>query len=199
MPDVSVTIGGVIGGVTISGTVSRSGETPVALDTTLAAAKTGTLSTRTTDSNGVVTAQASHGIVTSDTVDVYWDGGVRYGMTATVATNDITVDGGAGDVLPAAATAVVICKVTVVDMDFDPADSELLLVGSSKRASIRFMATAVVALAIDNAAGEVYPWASGQDVANPLGASAITSLNISNGDATSTNRVRLGTLQDSVV
>lgn len=66
----------------------------------LVAAQTGTLTTRTDDDTGVATLSTGHGITTGMVVDVYWSGGVRYGMDATVSVNAVTVDGGAGDVLP---------------------------------------------------------------------------------------------------
>lgn len=66
----------------------------------------GSLTTRSTDSNGVVTLATGHSITTGMVVDVYWAGGVRYGMDATVAGDAVTVDGGDGDVLPAALTAI---------------------------------------------------------------------------------------------
>ena len=87
----------------------------------------GTLGTRTDDDTGVVTLSTGHGIATSDVVDVYWSGGVRYGMTATVSTNDVTVDGGSGDVLPAQDTATM----TVVEqidweINFDGDDAQII-------------------------------------------------------------------------
>ena len=86
----------------------------------------GTLSSRTDDDTGDVTLSSGHGIVTSDKVDVYWAAGVRYGMTATVAGAVVTVDGGAGDVLPAASTTgMAVVKQTELnplDLDGDNAD-----------------------------------------------------------------------------
>lgn len=111
-------------GVSIQKSVTRSGDGSIGHEVTLPAAKAGTLSTRTDNDTGVVTLSGGHGIATSDVVDVYWTvsgGGVRYGMTATVATNDVTVDGGAGDNLPAQASAVTLVKqvtiVTAIDGD----------------------------------------------------------------------------------
>ena len=85
----------------------------------LVAAQTGTLSTRTDNDTGVATLSTGHGIQNADVVDVYWDGGVRYGMTATVSTNDVSLDGGAGDNLPAQSTAVTVVKQTAVEVNFD--------------------------------------------------------------------------------
>ena len=87
----------------------------------------GSLTTRTDNDTGVVTLATGHGIQTNDVVDVYWAGGVRYGMTATVATNAVTVDGGAGDNLPDALTTIT-AVVEQIDweMDFDGDDVEII-------------------------------------------------------------------------
>jgi hypothetical protein len=94
----------------------------------LVAAQTGTLSTRTDNDTGVATLTTGHGIVTSgDKVDVYWSGGVRYGMTATVATNDVTIDGGGGDNLPAQSTAVtVVTQVEINPLNLDGDNAQVV-------------------------------------------------------------------------
>lgn len=66
----------------------------------------GTLTTRTDDDTGVATLTTGHSITTGMVVDVYWSGGVRFGMDATVSGNDVTIDGGDGDNLPAQSTAI---------------------------------------------------------------------------------------------
>ena len=92
----------------------------------LVAAQTGTLSTRTDNDTGVATLSNGHGIQNADVVDVYWDGGVRYGMTATVSTNEVSLDGGAGDNLPAQSTAVTVVKQTAVEVNFDGDTLEII-------------------------------------------------------------------------
>ena len=98
----------------------RTGDDLIDLQVTLPAGKSGTLTTRTDDDTGIVTVASGHGITGSDTVDVYWSGGRRYGVdvTATAATT-IDIDLGAGDNLPAASTAVVIVKQVVVNKAID--------------------------------------------------------------------------------
>lgn len=63
----------------------------------------GDLTTRTDDDTGTITAD-SGSLTTGSTVSVSWSGGSRSGMTATVTTSTISIDGGTGDVLPAADT-----------------------------------------------------------------------------------------------
>lgn len=98
----------------------RTGDDLIDLQITLPAGKSGTLTTRTDDNTGIVTVASGHGITGSDTVDVYWAAGRRYGVdvTATDATT-ISIDLGAGDNLPTASTAVVIVKQVVVNKAID--------------------------------------------------------------------------------
>ena len=90
----------------------------------LVAAQVGTLSTRTDNNTGIATLSTGHGITTGMVVDVYWAGGVRYGMDATVATNAVTVDGGAGDNLPSQGVAVTVVEqveINPLNLDGDAA------------------------------------------------------------------------------
>lgn len=107
----------------------NSGETAVTITATITkeaaipanpAVNAGTLTTRTDNDTGVATLNVSHTIVTSGAlVDVYWTGGVRYGMTATKSGAEVTIDGGSGDNLPTQSTAVILCAQTEFEMNFD--------------------------------------------------------------------------------
>lgn len=111
----------------------NASQAPVEFDNTIrfdialpanVAAQSGTLDSRTDDDTGVAGLAAGHGIETGDVVDVYWSGGVRYGMDATVSGNDVTLDGGAGDVLPAVSTAVTVVEqveINPLNLDGDAA------------------------------------------------------------------------------
>lgn len=118
------------GSVSISSLpVSRTGSGPIGLEETLTAAKTGTLSTRTDDNTGVLTMTAGHGLTDAQVVDVYWATGVRYGMTVgTVATNSVPIDGGAGDVLPSATTAITAVVQTSINLLIDGDNAKILAV-----------------------------------------------------------------------
>ena len=72
------------------------------------AANQGDLTTRTDANTGTVTMDSgSHTIETGDTVNVYWAGGERKGMTVgTVSGTTVPIDGGSGDDLPVADTEV---------------------------------------------------------------------------------------------
>ena len=103
----------------------------------LAAAKSGTLSTRTSDTAGTLTLAAGHGITDGDTIDVFWTdaNGVlkcAYGATVgTVAGNEVPFTGASGDALPDQGTAITAQKPTELDCDFD-GDKAVLLVAMMK-------------------------------------------------------------------
>lgn len=86
-----------------------SAEVGVKVDKLLAKAGSGTLTARVDNDTGTVTLAAGHGIVTGR-VDVYWDGGRRYGMAATVTVNSVALDLGGGDNLPVLTTPVRIAQ-----------------------------------------------------------------------------------------
>lgn len=82
----------------------------------------------TDNANGIITMPAAgHGINTNAVVDVYWNGGVRYGCVATVANAEITVANGAGDNLPANGTnTMAVVEQISWEMDFDGDDAEII-------------------------------------------------------------------------
>jgi len=92
----------------------------------LVAAQTGTLTTRTDDDTGVATLSTGHGIETDDVCDVYFAAGVRYGMTASVSTNAITLDGGDGDALPTQDDPVTVVVQTPIEVNFDGDDCAII-------------------------------------------------------------------------
>ena len=92
----------------------------------LVAAQTGTMDNKTDADTGVIGLSTGHTIESADVVDVYWPAGVRFGMDATVATNDVTVDGGAGDDLPENSTACTVVVQTPVEVNFDGDDAQIV-------------------------------------------------------------------------
>ena len=91
----------------------------------LVAAQTGTLTTRTNTTDGVCTISTGHGIVTGK-VDLYFAAGVRYGVDAVVATNEVTISGGAGDNLPTEDDPVTVVIPTVIEVNFDGDTLEII-------------------------------------------------------------------------
>lgn len=73
----------------------------------IAAAKTGTLTTRTSDTAGTLTMDSGHGFTDGQVIDIYWaDGQCTEATIGTVATNSVPFTGATGDVLPLADTAI---------------------------------------------------------------------------------------------
>lgn len=142
---------------------------------TVAAAKTGTLTTRTDNDTGVITADAGHGLTTGNKLDVYWtESSVnkrRLGMTATVATNAITVDGGTGDNLPVTSTALTFDKPTRQDLVFAGDDAVLLALSSPVRGTVRFIDEdgSTILETVELEAGGVWSWTDAEGLDNPLG------------------------------
>lgn len=151
---------------------------------TLDAALPAVLTTRTNGTQGVITAEGGHGIE-SGTLDVYFPGGCRYGVTATVDVNAITITGGTGDDLPVATTALSLF-VPVSEVFSVPAESaQVILVRSPNGQMVTRFRTAVPAVALavvqTSAGQELYSWDVNHGGANPLGANAIATLLLSHG------------------
>jgi len=117
------------GGRSIIQPITRTGDSTPNIEIDLPAGIAGTLTTRTDNDTGVVTVASGHGITSSDTVDVYWNGGKRYGVdvTATGSTT-ISIDIGSGDNLPSTSTEVVIVKQVVANIQIDGDNAKLVAV-----------------------------------------------------------------------
>jgi hypothetical protein len=184
-------------GISISSSATRTasqGIEPVDVD--LPAGKAGTLSARTDNDTGVATLSADHGIQSGDAVDVYWDGGVRHWMIATVNGNDITIDRGAGTNLPAQGTALVVTKQVSLDVTFDGDNLVLIAASSTQRSHLIFTdVTSATLAAVEIGAGEAWAWVSGTGAVNPLSGNAVASIKASNGSSTNSSNLKLTGLQ----
>ena len=188
-----------IAGLSIQSSVVRNAPGQCAEEVTLAAAKAGTLSGRTDNDTGVVTLSTGHGILTGDKVTVFWAGGVRAGMSATVSGNDVTVDAGAGDNLPNVATAVTLSKQTQVDIHFHGDNLAMVVAKSDKRGHVDFQTAADASVkATELPAGEDWAWASGQGIANPFAGQVVDKAMIANGDSAASAAVQIGVLHNNV-
>lgn len=187
-------LSGSIGGVGFSGAIADTGGGQEGSTWTIAKGYAGSLTTRTDNDTGVVTTTSTPtGISNSDLVDVYWAGGKRYGMTATVSGSEVTLDGGAGDNLPAQDTACVICEPTAGVLEVTGDNVEQIVVASSRRAIVCFMTSApAVIAAVEVAAGGAYVWSSSLGTTNPLAGEVVASLLISTGDSSYDSTVKVG-------
>jgi hypothetical protein len=185
-------------GITIQSNVTRlasQGIEPVDVD--LPAGKAGTLTTRTNNTDGAATLSAGHGILTADVVDIYWDGGCRYGaIVGTVAGNVVPFGSGSGDNLPLATTALVVTKQVSLDVTFDGDNLVLIGASASQRSHLTFVDAGGAILhpvAIDP--GEAWAWVSDTGVDNPLSGNAVASIKASNGSSTNSSNLKLTGLQ----
>lgn len=191
---VSLTISKNLSGV-VSATqnLTITDETAITANPTVPAGQDGTLSTRTDANTGVVTMAASgHGIITGQRVDVYWEGGSRYGMTVgTVSGVTVPIDLGGGDNLPVATTAVIIGIATAAPFNVRAYD----------KMSALAMSTPVTGYFVFNdgtdnqyaakvTGGTIFDWNADDVGSNPLGdvTTTTTTVYISHEDTTAANQ-----------
>ena len=177
----------------VSGMLATSGSkantddaAEIASPSSVPAAQPGTLTTRTGDRAGTLTmTNAGHGIITGQRFDLYWTGGSCFGVIAgTVSGTSIpftTVQG--GDVLPAAATAIIAGIAQSVAFEL-AGDNISALVCGRATANVRCYyvfteALSVLALAVLNQSGLVYVWDGTTKATGPVGSGPIGSASIS--------------------
>lgn len=169
----------------------------------VAAAKTGTLTVRTSASVGSLTMAGGHGFSTADKIDLFWAGGARHGVVVgTVATNVVPITGGAGDDLPAAATAITAHKGTDKDMEVNGTNLKVITAYSSIPAFISFRDDSDVELfsirLVDPTGllGDSYSWYVGSGVDDPSGAAQIDHIKCTHGKSTGTNKPQIAVMFD---
>ena len=179
-------IGWRLGLKSIDSVVIREDETQASSDVSLPAAVSGTLTTRTSDSVGVVTV-ASHSITTSDKVAVFWSGGYRYNV-AVSATSGTTISigsGGSGDNLPAASTALTVCKETTLSFSHVGNDIKGMVVHSPQRMSMNVRDTVPASqVAADVPANEGWFWISNATGTSPFAGDTLQDIILANADTT---------------
>ncbi len=96
-------------GVNIYASTPRTADGGNCVEIPVPAGQSGRLEFRTDDAEGQLFMDSgSHGITTNDLIDLYWDGGLRTGITVgTVAGTTLEIGDGSGDPLPAELTDIV--------------------------------------------------------------------------------------------
>lgn len=171
---------------------SVSGTTPVTISPTLAAAKTGTLSTRTSDTAGTLTLAASHGVTTGAELHVYHSGGLTViPAVGTVSGNSVPFTGATGAVLPALNAAVTAMVPTVVELVFTGTACQAVGVYSPVVGYIVwFNATvAITAATWELTAGESDGWVYGGTGTNPFGSESVKKVKLSHSDSTAARKL----------
>jgi hypothetical protein len=189
---VSISVNIPAGGLTVNGNIQAQGTSQGNRQLSPIAAQAGLLTTRTSDTAGIVTLGAAPiSISEGDKVDVYWENGLRYQMTvSSVASDAVTLTGGAGAVLPALDTPVTVGVLSSKTMQ---AGSNTMMVlgdalqhlaiGSDRQSSVVFLDAdgAVLAqVALPKNGGGVWP--NGLGAANPLAGDTVASVAASFGD-----------------
>jgi len=119
----SVAVSG--GGLAISKQIVRTTDGVDARDATVVKGQAGTLTTRASNTAGTLTmASGTHGIITGQKIDVSWTiggvSGIAYNATVgTVAGTSVPFTLASGDILPAAASAVVAATPLTISMTID--------------------------------------------------------------------------------
>lgn len=194
------------GGVSISWTQNRTADGSIAADPTIPVALAGTLSTRTDDDTGVFTGSGSGLLSENDVVDVYWTGGRRYGMAiGTPSGSTYPLEGGAGDVLPAQATAITVAEQTVVNVTIDGDNLEILGLqlfksdaASTARGHITFKDAAADAIAqIDLDANEAQVYDIDAGFTNPFTGDVIATAHATQSDSSATATLKIVGVQDT--
>ena len=198
MPTSTLSLSGEIGGAPLGSTLQRTADGSIRQGPiTLPAAEAGTLSTRSTDTTGVLTISGT-ALQIGDVIDIYWDGGRRYDVDVDgVAGDDVTFSGGAGDVLPAEDSVVTAAEQVSIVLAFT--GDELVAIGAKlgERGHLSVRDTGVTALSIDLVKNETWFWLDGQQIANPLAGDSVDGLMASNASSAATAVLNLGVLYDS--
>jgi len=204
----SVSVSG--SGLSMQSAIVRSASASVGLVESLPAAKTGTLTTRTDNTDGELTMAASHGITTAAVIDLHWTvagvAGVRYGVVVgTVATNAVPISGGAGDNLPADETAITAVLPTTANVLIDGDNTKLIAVElkttdtslrTAGHVSFRDVDDDLIAeLDLVTNVPRIYDLEGGD--ANPFTGDVITYIEASNGNSSTAASLQIQSVYDA--
>lgn len=156
-------------------------------------AKEGALTTRTSDTVGTLTMDASHGITTGVLIDIFWSGGSRYGVTVgTVATNEVPITSGTGDALPADETDITAMLSLANQENFvlDGDDAVCIVLKSNVPSYVRFIASdgttvhLTVELEADDSTTTKYVYLWDGTGTNPLAGVDVSFIGFTHGSTT---------------
>ena len=193
-----------VAGFSFSGLTTIEDESSTSQDFYVPKALSGELDTRTDDNTGIITLPTGHGASVGDVIDVSWSGGSRQDMSVTaVSGDDVTIDGGTGDVLPAVTTAMVYSKTITSTLAFDADDLDVVACQLEGAGTFRFMSSSAVLVTYSLVAGSPWIWHSESGFPNPIApdsadVSAVASIRISTTDTSADQRFRIGLLANSL-
>ena len=143
----------------------------------------GVASTNWVHDTATVTLPDGHGLTTGASVDLYWAGGKRCGMTATVTGDSVALAGGHGDALPANGTATIVSlRVAVADFAFAGNNIIGYVASGSGRVTYDFLDSGGTSQQTIEAPLAPFPnfWLAGMSV-NPFAGKTVASFTVSNG------------------
>lgn len=171
-------------------------------DPTLAVAKVGSLTTRTSDTAGTLTMAASHGILSADIIDIYWsDGQATSALVGTVAGNSVPFTLATGDAMPLVTTAITAMVQHVENFNVIDGDLQALFVGAANAAcSATFYddADAVVGVArvpAGSTTNKHFIWDIGDGTTIPVD-DDVATVGITHGDSVSARTVSVVAMTD---
>jgi len=207
MPTINYSVSLAGAGSSISAAVPRVQDGADSREVTLPVAQSGSLTTRTNATAGVLTmASANHGIANASLIDVFWSGGRRYGATVqNVTGNAVTFNQGSGDNLANANTATTAATQVLINLAIT--GSLLKIMGimpvsadtsKTQQAHADFQdinGVAVNAIPMSHNVPQVFDVAGGG--ANPLTGNAVEKIKAANGDPTNQAVLTIIVGQDS--
>jgi len=196
--DSQLSITGEIAGAPLNASINRSADTGIRHGPiTLPAAEAGTLSTRTTDTTGILTITDT-ALEIGDVIDIYWDGGMRYDVDVdNVAGTAVTFSGGDGDNLPTQDDPITAAEQVTIETVFDGAN--LVAIGAlcTQRGHLSFQESDVTELSVELTASEPWSWVDGQQITNPLVATVVGAVKATQASSSATATLNMGILYDS--
>jgi hypothetical protein len=162
-------------------TITSTAVTP--WEVLVAAAKTGTLTTRSSGTAGTLTMGVSHGILTGDRLDIYWaDGSCRGATVGSVSGTSVPFTAATGDALPLVNTAINAQVPTSVPVVLTGDNAQSVAVNCPQGGTVVFAASnnAEITARVQTAADPSYVWVTGQGT-NPLAGGAVAKVFISQG------------------
>lgn len=187
MPVVTITQSTTVLGYTNVGNRTITVDDAIVAAPSIAVAKTGTLTTRTSDTAGTLTMASGHGITNGAKLDIYWSGGSCYGATVgTVASLSVPFTLASGTVLPVADTTIT-AMVPSLETFVIAATSGIQVVSCSCDAPATFVfrdSAAATALAKVTGATSGYEWDVSTNSTVPFaGNGSLATVYVSHGDS----------------
>lgn len=175
---------------TLSSTITSDAAIPFSIS--VAAAKTGTLTTRTDANTGTLTMAADHGITTAARLDLYWTGGSRRGITVgTVSVNSVPIDLGSGDDLPAQDTAITAMVPTEQALAVTGDNVVSIAVSCPVGGTVVFadVSNAELYATVRPSTAPTWTWVSADGGTNPLASDAVTKVFLSHGSSAAASTI----------